>query len=146
MAKMSDYQLPPELEILEQELAARSTPPPADNLQLRITTGVRSRLRRESRLDFWRFAAAAALVAAVWLNLSLSAARETNFHFQLADKRPSVEKTAQEIKNLLPEMSEDDVQREALLLCAGENLVMYPKINVQPASINQMLGSKSIQQ
>jgi hypothetical protein len=141
---MNDYQLPPELESLERELAARSIPLPIAELRQKITSGIHNRLRRESRLDFWRFAAAAALVAAVWLNLSLSAARETNFHFQLADNRPSVEQTARQIQNLLPEMSEDDARREALLLCAGANLVMYPKITVQPTSINQMLNSRSL--
>jgi hypothetical protein len=133
-----DYKLPPELESLERELAARSTLRPSADLRRIITSGVHSRLRRESRLDFWRFAAAAALVAAVWLNLSLSAASVTDFHFQCADNRPSVEKTAREIQNLLPEMSETDARREALLLCASTNLVMYPKITVSPITINQM--------
>jgi hypothetical protein len=101
-------------------------------------------MRRERRMDFWRFAAAAAIVAAVWLNLSLSAASVTDFHFQLADNRPSVEKTAREIQNLLPEMSESDARREALLLYAGNNLVMYPKITVSPTAINQMRDFKDL--
>jgi anti-sigma-K factor RskA len=143
---MNDWQLPPELESLERELAARSTLRPSADLRRIITSGVHSRLRREGRLDFWRFAAAAALVAAVWLNLSLSAARETNFHFQLADNRPSVEQTAREIQNLLPEMSETDARREALLLCAGSNLIMYPKITVPPTAINQILSSSRLLQ
>jgi len=134
---MSDYQLPPELESLQRELAARSAPRPSAELRRKITSGVHNRLRRESQLDFWRFAAAAALVAAVWLNLSHSAASVTDFHFQLADNRPSVEKTAQEIQSLLPEMSETDARREALLLCMEVNLVMYPKIAIPHSTINQ---------
>jgi hypothetical protein len=128
---MNDWQLPPELESLERELAAQSAPQLRAELRRRITSGVHNGMRRERQLDFWRFAAAAAIVAAVWLNLSLTAASVTDFHFQLADNRPSVEKTAREIQNLLPEMSETDARREALVLCAGGNVVMYPKITAQ---------------
>ncbi|MGD0517137.1 MAG: hypothetical protein ABSA26_06335 [Thermoguttaceae bacterium] len=141
---MNSYTLPPELESLERELAARSAPQPKAELRQRITAGVHNGMRRERRMDFWRFAAAAAIVAAVWLNLSLSAASVTDFHFQLADNRPSVEKTAREIQNLLPEMSESDARREALLLYAGNNLVMYPKITVSPTAINQMRDFKDL--
>jgi hypothetical protein len=137
---MNDYQLPPELESLEHELAARSTARPAAELRQKITSGVHNCLHRERRLDFWRFAGAAALVAAVWLNLSLSAVRETNFHFQLADHRPSIEQTAREIQKLLPEMSAEDARREAVLLSASTNLLMYPKISCPPTAINQIFN------
>ncbi len=116
---MNDWQLPPELESLERELAARSAPQPTAELRQKITSGVHNRLRRESRLDFWRFAAAAAIVAAVWINLSISAASETDLNFRLADIRPSVEQTTRQIRNILPEMSEADARREALLLMCG---------------------------
>ena len=141
---MNDYQLPPELESLERELAARSTPLPAAELRRRITSGVHTRLRRERRLDYWRFAAAVAIVAAVWLNLSLTAVSVTDFHFQLADRRSSVEITTREIQNLLPEMSETDVRREAMLLCAGNNLVMCPKLSLSPNTINQILNHNGL--
>ncbi|MGA2060207.1 MAG: hypothetical protein ABSG67_06970 [Thermoguttaceae bacterium] len=141
---MSDWQLPPELESLERELAARSASQPTAELRQKITSGVHNRLRRESRLDFWRFAAAAALVAAVWLNLSLTAASVTDFHFQLADNRPSAERTVRQIKDLLPEMSETDARREALLLCTSANLAMYPKITVSHAAITQMGDFKDL--
>ncbi len=135
---MSDWQLPPELESLERDLAARYAPCPNPELNSRIDAGVRAQLRRERRLDFWRFAAAAAIVAGVWLNLSLCAASIIDFNFRLADRSQSVEKTAREIQGLLPEMSETDARREALLLCESANLVMYPKITVPPTDINQM--------
>jgi len=131
LAKMNEYQLPPELECLERELAARSAPQPTAELRQRITAGVHNGMRHERRIDFWRFAAAAALVAGVWLNLSLCAASQTDFHFQSTDRRQSVEQTARQIKNLLPEMSDADARREALVLCAGGNLPMYLKIKTQ---------------
>jgi hypothetical protein len=133
---MNDFKLPPELENLERELAVRSCPLPAAELRQRVTAGVHNHLRRERRLDYWHFAAAAALIAGFWLNLSMSAARETNFHFQLYDHNPSVEQATREIQKLLPYMSEKDARREALLLCSGVNLVMYPKIYVPSATIN----------
>jgi hypothetical protein len=132
-----DYKLPLELESLERELATRSTLQPAAELRHKITSSIHNRLRRESRLDFWRFAAAAALFAGVWLNLSLSAASQTDYHFQLTDERQSVEKTTRQIKKLLPEMSEAEARREALVLCTGVNLPMYPKITVPPGAIHQ---------
>jgi hypothetical protein len=95
---MDDYQLTPELESLQRELSVRSTLLPAAELRGRITSRVRNSLRRERRLEYWRFAAAAAIVAAMWLNLSLCAASQTDFHFQISDNRQSMEQITRQIR------------------------------------------------
>ncbi|HEY4760028.1 MAG TPA: hypothetical protein VIH42_05550 [Thermoguttaceae bacterium] len=137
---MNDWQLPPELESLERELAARLTPDPSAELRLRITGGVYTQLRRERRQESWRFAIAVAIVVGVWINLSFSAVQHTDFLFKANKETPPVEQTAQQIQNLLPDMSESDAQHEALLLCSSSNLLMYPRIDIPPTAINQILN------
>jgi hypothetical protein len=127
---MNDFLLPAELEKLESELILRSIPPSGDQLRRQIASCVHKSLRREQRLDFWRFAAAAALLAGVWLNMSLCAASATDFHFQLAEQRQSVEQTARRIQYLLPELSESESRREAAMLFASSNLILHPRIAV----------------
>jgi hypothetical protein len=134
---MNDFHLPPELENLQRELTARCGKSPGTELKVRVAAGVRAQLRGERRLDFWHFAAAVALVAAVWFNLSLCAAQDTNFHYRPARDRPPLEQTARHIRELLPGLSDRDAQCEALLLCAGGNLVMYPKLSVSAGAIKQ---------
>jgi hypothetical protein len=141
---MNDWQLPPELENLERELTSRHAPLPPVEFRQRITSTMRNRLRRERRQDFWNFAAAAAIVAGVWLNLSMSAVSETDFHFHLSDNRPLIEQTTKEIQKLLPEMSAEDAHREALLLCVGGNLVMSPRTYIPTAALNQVIDTNSL--
>jgi hypothetical protein len=143
--KMNDWQLPPELEGLERQLAERSALQPNAELRRRIASGVNVQLRRERRLDSWRFAITVALVVGVWINLSLCAAQDTYFHFRLGDGRPSVEQTARQIQELLPELSESETRREAMLLQSSAYLVMQPQLDVKSSKITQLALPQDLQ-
>jgi hypothetical protein len=134
---MNDFPLLPELEKLESELIFRSTRPAGEQFRRQIASSVHKSLKREQQLDFWRFASAAALVAGVWLNLSLCAASVTDFHFQLADKGRSMEQIARQIRDLAPILSEENARSEAAILCSGGYLPVYPNIPFPAATTNR---------
>ena len=131
---MEEYELPPELEQLQQDLAACWRPGPPADLRQRVIGGIRAELRRDRSRARWAFAAAMAAAALVWINLSLSATRATDYHLQFGSKRPPVEAAAEQIQQLLPEIPRREALRQAALLQAGSNLAWYPNFPAHPAA------------
>jgi hypothetical protein len=75
---MSSPELPADLAELEARLERRARPDPPAGLRERVLAAV----RREGRVDaggFWRFAAAVAAAAVLLINLSMSAANDTDW-------------------------------------------------------------------
>lgn len=124
-------ELPEDLARLEEELLAREPARPAPELRGKVLGAVRRELGRESsrrlvRGGFWSFAAATAAAALLWVNFSMSVALNTDWGFAARGGNGEVGKTAERIRGLLPEMSEGDALRHALLLRAGSRLIMAP--------------------
>jgi hypothetical protein len=84
---MDNEPLSAELEQLESALCRRSLPTVPSGLRHRVLDDLQSRLRREQSQSRWQFAAAVAVAAMIWMNLSLSATQATDFGFRLS--RPS---------------------------------------------------------
>jgi hypothetical protein len=104
-----------ELDKLENALTRRQTPlDPA--LKLRVLECVkRERSKPDSRCvkpnGFWRFALTAAAVALVMLNVSLFAANHTVWSFSPRLDGQDLAKRMSDIRELLPEISDEDARR-----------------------------------
>ncbi len=122
-------ELPEELHNLEQELLSGGPARPAPELRATVLRTVRRELGRTSsrrvlRGSFWGFAAAAAAAALLWANFSVSAANNTDCPPTSREARPNIRDTARRIRELLPEMTEDESIRHALLLPASSPLTV----------------------
>ena len=142
---MERPELPPELERLQRELADRPRPEPSAELRDRVMRQVRAELapaesgraelaragrleaesaRRQKQKNGWlAFAAGMAATVLLWMNLSLSAAHATSSNLQMPAGPRSVDATARQIRELLPEMSPQDARRHAVILQSGSDLV-----------------------
>ena len=63
---------------LNQRLAARSNAMPSGGLRDRILNGVQKELARPKPKTFWQTTGCTAAAAVLWINLSMSAANETD--------------------------------------------------------------------
>jgi hypothetical protein len=128
---MEDYPLPRDLHRLERDLAARPRSDPPVELRRRVMADVRAELRGRGLRNGWPFAAAVAAAALLWINLSLSATLATDYSKRPYSSAPPVKEVAQQIQKLLPELSEREALRQAILLKAGSDLGRYPSVPVR---------------
>jgi hypothetical protein len=139
-----DFSLSPELQRVEQDLAARRRAEPSGQLKEQWLRTLRAELRRQAARSRWTFALAAAASVLVGLNLSLSASQATDYGFQLDGRQldgrqPSVQTTAEEIRRILPEVPPQEATRQAVLLRAGAGMVPCPNVpakHVAPQTVN----------
>ena len=125
---MGNWQLTPELERLERDLAVRPRLEPSAEWQQWLMHSVRSELRRAQSNTRWAFALAVAATVLVWLNLSLSATQATDCGFAPIELKESIAAVAQEIRQLLPELSAEEAMRQAILLRAGSSILPCPRL------------------
>ncbi|HUT94730.1 MAG TPA: hypothetical protein VMY37_35060 [Thermoguttaceae bacterium] len=145
---MQPSELPPELERLQRDLAGRPRPEASPELRDRVMRSVRAELGQGARASAGRletdrsrrprsgwltFAAGLALGVLLWMNLSLSAAQATSYDRHLPAETASVEATASRIRELLPDLPEEDVVRHALILRAGSDWAPCPSVAGLPA-------------
>lgn len=126
---MNHDRLPGELEALQRELTERDRPCPSANLRDRVLGNTRAQVRRDRRRSGWIFAGQAAAVALVWINLSLSVTRSTNLGITLGETPPSVDVLARQVQEILPDISQREAHRQALLLQASWNLTAQPNFS-----------------
>ena len=132
---MDDLNLSPELERLEQELAERIREEPAAALRARVIGGVRGELRRQRCRAGWAFAVAAAVAALVWINLSVTATRVTDYRLAPGEESATVEALASQIGELLPEVTRREAVRQAVLLESGSRLAWCPRPETAPDAV-----------
>lgn len=130
-------ELPDDLLRLEAALAGRPRPEPTPEFRARVLGAVRAELarpvsRRTARRSFWSFAAAAAAAALVCANFAMSLTRDTDCGFR---HRPAADlrAAARDIRELLPEMTEREALRQAVLLRAGPPPAPVPVIHGRAA-------------
>ena len=123
---MENDRLSPELEALEGQVAARDCSRLPGGLRDRVMDGLQVELRRDRRRKRWTFAAQAAAAAVLWINLSLSITQSTNLGLELGTSPPSVDALAQQVQEILPDISQRETRRQALLLQASWNLAEQP--------------------
>jgi len=147
---MQPSDLPPDLERLQRKLAGRPRPDASPELRDRVMRSVRAELGQGARASAGRletdrarspgsgwltFAAGLALGVLLWMNLSLSAAQTTSYDLHLPSEAASVEATASRIRELLPDLPEEETLRHALVLQAGSDLAQCPSVAGLPAGV-----------
>ncbi len=135
---MNHDRLPPELEELQRELAERDRPCPSSELRDRVLGSTQAQVRRERRRGGWVFAGQAAAVALVWINLSLSVTRSTNLGITLGESPPSVDELVRQVQEILPDISQHEARRQALLLQASWNLTAQPDFSTCSMTSNDL--------
>ncbi|MEX0676707.1 MAG: hypothetical protein WD063_06500 [Pirellulales bacterium] len=111
---MNDVELARLEEQLERLLAAQ--PPPG--LRARVARRVAGELGRQS-IDWLTYGGLAAAALVLWANLSWSVSRNTTYIEPLP---PSEATIAAQIRELLPELSEAEARRHAVLLQGAARL------------------------
>lgn len=130
---MNGPKLPSELERLERELARRPRPEPSAGLRDRVMRAVEAELGRAEpcraepprmRAHGWLgFAVAAAATVLIWMNLSMSAASATRYEMSVPAEPHTMDETARQLRDLLPEISEQEARRYAVILRGGAELI-----------------------
>jgi hypothetical protein len=132
---MSEGQsLPEELAQLEKELAALPRPDPSVGLRGRVLAAVRHEARAPSpaagRGSFVSFAAAVAALLLACMNLSMSAANNMDWDvWGSADRRVDVASQALQLRQLLPELSQQEAAQIAPTMDLRRPLRLVPLIN-----------------
>lgn len=127
---MTPESLPPDLADLERELASRPRPELPAELRARVLAAV-SRERPTPRAEparngFARFAAATAAAALLAINLSASVANDTDWRLRAAGGAEPADVVGR-IRELAPDLSEQEARRQALMLRSAAGLTATPR-------------------
>ncbi len=141
---MENFPLPPELDRLERHLAARERPRPSDQAKQRLLCSLRAELRRSQARSRWAFAVAMAAIVLVWLNLSQCATQATDCGLGLDGLHAPVENGAEQIRQLLPDLTPREAMREAILLRAGTGVIACPRLSADHVALRRDHVSKEI--
>ena len=129
---MADPQLPDDLQQLESVLSRRVITDPFEGHRDRVLRAMREAATEAptpitpSWWTGWRFAAAAAVAAVLWINLSMSLCAMPTLP-RMDSNGEQVHALAEQIGQLLPELSESECRRQAALMHAGSRLVPMPR-------------------
>jgi hypothetical protein len=127
---MDPAELPPDLAHLERRLAERPRQEPPADLRQRVLAALGRGCGREAT-GFWRFVAAVAAAVVLAINLSMSAANDTDWRLG-GDLAPKQTASADRIREVLPELSEREARRQAVLLRARSFLTLVPCQRTSP--------------
>jgi hypothetical protein len=124
-------ELPEDLSRLERELARRPRPAPSDAMRRCVMAAVQRELaalphRQIQPAGAWEFAVATAAAVLLVANLAISAANDMDWRLGARLDRAAVASAAEDISRLAPELTPNEVNREALLLVAGGRLLRMP--------------------
>ena len=128
---MNETELPDELVSIEQQLArAALRLEPSSGFCQRVLAAGKSAsglvAAAKTQPSVWQFAATAAVVALVWMNLSMSAANHTAWDFGPGAEPLDVRATADQLRAILPTLSEREARREAVMLLIGGQSLRAP--------------------
>ena len=127
----NDTELPPELRDVEDALAARPAPGAGGEVRARVLAAVSRELAARAgqrRAGLWRFAATAAALVLLWLNLSLSAVNGMEFALRLGNGQVDERAVLAQVSAVVPECTAQEVRRHVLLLRARAHLVGAPQL------------------
>jgi len=131
---LETWELPAELKGVERDLTGRPRPDPSAELRQRVINGVRAELAQDRVRGRWAFAAAVAATVLVWANLSLCAVQATDYRLDIGAERPSADALAEQIRQLVPDISEREALRQAVLLRAVSSLAPLPDVPAPSAA------------
>ncbi len=126
---MEDFRLPEDLSGLEQELATRAIPEPSPGLRGRVMAAIRQESVESPAVELagiWRFAAAVAAVLLLLLNLSMSVANHADWDVWGRPQQQDIASVARKLRETVPELSEREAFRVALVMESGPPLILAP--------------------
>lgn len=115
--------LSPELERIERDLMCRSQPAIPAGLRERALGRLPVVLGRERLGESWNFAVAVAVSVLIWINVSMISVQTTDFFKRPIPEKQEVLRDAEQFRLLLPDLSETEAYRQALLLHAGNSII-----------------------
>lgn len=132
---MSDASLPPDLAELERRLVGRPAIEPSADFASRVLGSVRDALRHRPAVAMapaggWRTWAAVAATVLVGINLSMSAAFDTDWGLTEDVEPRRAAAMADELRLLAPDLPAAELRRQVLLARAGAGLP--PILNLAP--------------
>jgi hypothetical protein len=143
---MDNLELPKDLADLEQRLAARSMPEPSPELRDRIITAIRRQSVGSPPAEpagIWTFAAAAGALLLLLLNLSMSAANCTDWEVWERPRQEDVASAARRLREVLPELSEQEARYLTRAMESGSRLVMMPDLKRRPGGLMEFTLTSS---
>lgn len=140
-------ELPDDLRRLESELVGRPRTEPIPALRGRVLGAVRAELgrtvsRRTARRSFWRFAVSAAAAALLLANFGMATTRGPDCGLRRRPDAAGLAADARLIKDLLPEVTEREARRQALMLRAGPPPAPLPVPHGRPLRAGTSLMGK----
>ena len=134
---MNEWDLPDDLKRLENQLSSLPQPSTPSRLQATVFRNIRSHLRGRRWRRRWAYAAWAAVAAAAWANLSLSAARETDYHLHNRARPDTVAPIAEQLLTILPDVDPRVIERHAHMLRVACEFQLRPELPPGPVSQNR---------
>jgi hypothetical protein len=130
---MSDASLPPDLADVERQLGHRPAAEPSAEFSDRILASVRDALRYRPAVAAaptggWRSWSAVAAALLVGVNLSMSAAANTDWHLTADCEPVQITELTDQLRALAPDLPASELRRQALLARAGAGLP--PVLNI----------------
>lgn len=120
---MTGEELTRDLEAIERVL--QGGPQPSPSLRYRVLARVNDELHRQQRVAFWQNVSTVAASILLVLNLSLSFACLPP---QMSHVEPAiVASLAEQVRQMQLHISDDEIERQSLLLAAGEQLLLVAK-------------------
>jgi hypothetical protein len=117
---MENFELPEDLAELESRLAGRPRLEPGTTFRDRLLAAVRQELQDGIAVPgwaaSWQFAAAVAAIVVLWANFSMSIANDTNWRLAADPESVDTKALAAELRKLFPDMSEQEANRQALVV------------------------------
>jgi len=139
---MANLELPKDLADLEQRLAARPMPEPSPELPERIMAAMRRQPVGSPPAEpagIWGFAAAAAAMLLLLLNLSMSAANCTDWEVWERPRQQDVASSARKLREIVPELSEQEARYLTRAMESGSRLVMMPDLKTRPDGLMELM-------
>ena len=121
-----EQQLPSPLEAIESRLLTRRLPEPSPELRRRTLAAARAEREAAARWSRWTLVAVTAAAALLLINLSLGAFTTKDTGWRVVDGRHSIDATARQLRELLPELSEAEARRTAFTWRIGSRATWSP--------------------
>jgi hypothetical protein len=123
---VESFDLSDDLADLEGRLAIRPCLEPSASFRNRLLVAVRQELKAGGAVTImrcsWQFAAAVAAVIVLWANFSMSIANDMNWRFPGDPESVDTKALSAELRKLFPDMPEQEVNHQALVLQGGSRL------------------------
>ena len=119
---MNDWELPEELQQLEDELKASPRPTLPASLLTGLNQDTCVRLRGDRRHRWYGFVVGVAASALLWANVSMRMAIATDFHLAGQAQQSSAAQLEQQLHDLLPDLDIGEVRRQTLMIQASSRI------------------------